>query len=156
MITITLHAYTIDEHPEPAKVYDWIRGNWYDLMEPTEAELLLSLKKLAEHLDLELDYCFGSVPDRGEHITLKGTYSDADLKTLVVEDCPLTGCYWDAVVIDALQAAGNNDRERIDITSSVLKVLHSEHDYQYSDEGLKEHCLGNNYHFLTDGSFHPQ
>lgn len=159
MLTITRHAYTIEEHPQPEKVYEWIRGHWHDLMELTQEELLLSLKALAEATGTNLDYCFGAVPDRGEYIHLNGTCDTKALDQLVVkgkEDYPLTGCYWDAVVIEAAQSAQGERSKRLDITTDTLKVLHAETDYQYSDEALREHCIGNDYHFYKSGKFHVQ
>ena len=31
MRTIELKVYTINEHPNKDKCFDWIRNNWYDL-----------------------------------------------------------------------------------------------------------------------------
>jgi len=64
------------------------------------------------------------------------------LKELSEDDCVLTGVCWDIDIIQALKK-GN--------LSSAMKSLHSDTEYLYSDEGLKELCEANEYHFTAEG-----
>lgn len=146
MRTKTINIYTIDEHPNPEKCFDWIRNNWHDLGQHCVDEMIDSLKALAKEIDGELDYSLSIVPDRGEYVTIK-EFNRAKLARLYKrrEECPLTGMCYDQDVIEAL----NKD----ELESAVLKTLHAEGEYIYSDEGLRETCEANGYEFTEEGKF---
>ena len=88
------------------------------------------------------DYSISQVPDRGEHITFKD-YDHEALCRLSADDCPLTGICWDIDLIVGLREGNSN---------KVLDSLHSDTEYQYSDEGLFELCEANQYEFDEDGN----
>lgn len=144
MRTVTKTVYTIEDHPDKEKCFEWIRNNWHDLNNHSVDEFIDSLKSLQKKIGGKLDYGISAVPDRGEHISLKGYDKDA-LHKLDKEDCPLTGVTWDYDIIEAFQN-GNPDK--------ALKSLHADTEYAYSDEGLEEFCEANGYEFNEDGSIH--
>ncbi len=44
---ISEKVYTIDDHPNPKAVYDWVRNNWHDLGEQMVQERVDSRKAVA-------------------------------------------------------------------------------------------------------------
>jgi len=140
----TVTTYTIDCHPNPQAVFDWIRANWHNLGEYCLEEFVDSFKALAKALDTTCDYSVSNYPDRGEYLRL-GEYDEATADRLVPENCPLTGACWDHDLIAALQA-GDVD--------SALNAVHNQGDWLYSDEGLAEFCEANEYEFLASGEFY--
>ena len=143
MRIIETKVYTIEEHPNKEKCFDWIRNNWYDLNQHTVDDVIKSLKSLQEKIGGELDYAIADLPDRDEHITFKD-YDHEELCRLSAEDCPLTGLCWDIDLIVGLRE-GKIDK--------VLNSLHSDTEYQYSDEGLFELCVANEYEFKENGDY---
>ena len=143
MRTITKKVYTIDEHPNPEKCFEWIRNNWHDLNNHSVDEFIDSLKALQQVIGGKLDYAISAVPDRGERISLKG-YDKELLSTLDKHQLPLTGVYWDHNIIESLQ--DGNLKEALD-------SLHMDTEYIYSDEGLTELCEANEYEFYENGEF---
>ena len=143
MQTKILTGYTIGEHPNPEKVYDWLRNNWHDLSQHVVDDAIESLKAFAQHEGLELDYSISACPDRGEFITFKNVPDDYKMP-VIENDCPFTGTYYDHLILDSESLA--------DIEFNVLKTIHSENDYIYSDEGLQELCEANEYHFEVSGT----
>jgi hypothetical protein len=143
MRIIETKVYTIEEHPNKEKCFDWIRNNWYDLNQHAVDDVINSLKSLKEKIGGELNYAISSVPDRDEHITFKD-YDHEKLCRLSAEDCPLTGLYWDIDLIVGIRE-GKIDK--------VLNSLHSATEYQYSDEGLFELCVANEYEFKENGDY---
>lgn len=128
MKTHTIKTYTIDEHPDPDLVYDWVRNNWHDLGDNVLQESLESLKGFAAYYDAKLDYSFGINPDRGEHITIKieddniadlsgvRLYKYLDnhyalcpnqytnkLEATLSGSCPFTGVCYDETLLDAIR-----------------------------------------------------
>ena len=142
MRVIQIKIYTIEDHPNVHKCYSWIRNNWLHLNEHNLEELIASLKALQNQIGGELDYSFGCWPSRGEYIHLTN-YDKEQLKSLVANDCPLTGTYWDSIVINWLNGGEH-----------PIKCLHKETEYVYSDKGLKELCIANDYEFLLSGEFY--
>ena len=143
MRTITKKVYTIDEHPNPEKCFEWIRNNWHDLNNHSVDEFIDSLKALQQVIGGKLDYRISAVPDRGEFITLKG-YDKKALKEIKCHECSLTGVCWDYDIIEAFQNSSPN---------SALHSLHKDTEYIYSDEGLTELCEANEYEFYENGEF---
>ena len=135
-------VYTIEEHPNKDKCFEWIRDNWHDLNQYSVDELIKSAKELSNVIGGTYNYSISQVPNRGEHITFKG-YSHEELYKLSTDDCPLTGVCWDIELIVGLRN-GN--------ASEVLNSLHSDTEYQYSDEGLYELCEANQYEFDEEGN----
>ena len=107
-------------------------------------ELIDSVRALSAEIGGSFDYSISAVPDRGEFIS----FSDIDmeaLNNLYADECPLTGCHWDYVVIENIK---NSRPEKI------LDELHKGTEYVYSSQGLLELCESNDYEFLTDGTFY--
>lgn len=143
MRTITTKVYTIDEHPDKEKCFNWIKDNWHDLNQHSVEELIESIKKLSAVIGGAFDYGISAVPDRGEHITFSG-YDHEELCRLSADDCPLTGVCWDIDLIKGLREG---------CPEKVLGILHADTEYQYSDEGLEELCEANGYEFDEEGNF---
>ena len=177
MQTRQIHGYTIDEHPNPESVYDWIRDNWHDLGQFTVDETVCSLKAFAEYFGVEIDYCIGIVPDRGEYIRFQFTGDrigmlDSDiaglsgnrLRTYIVNNfpkysdcCPFTGVCYDETLLDNIRSFvakpdSRNFKELLqDCGNAMFSVLHNEGKYIYSNEGLRETCEANEYLFTESG-----
>jgi hypothetical protein len=141
MRIIETKVYTIEEHPNKEKCFDWIRNNWHDLNQHSLDEVVASIKALSETIGGTFDYSISQVPDRGEHITFED-YSQTALDELVADDCPLTGVCWDVELIHGLKEG----RPYI-----VLKLLHLDTEHLYSDVGLLELCIANEYEFDSNG-----
>ena len=141
MRIITTQVFLIKEHPNREKCYEWIRSNWHDLNQHSVDELTDSIKALSEVIGGTYDYSISQSPCRGEHITFKG-YDQAILDNLDAESDPLTGVFWDCILIEGLRE-GN--------PSKVLDNLHDDTEYIYSDEGLFELCSWNGYEFKEGG-----
>ena len=142
MRIIETKVYTIEEHPNKEKCFEWIRNNWHDLNQHSVDEIINSIKSLSNKIGGTFDYSISQVPDRGEHITFKD-YDHEALCRLSADDCPLTGVCWDIDLIVGLREGNSN---------KVLDSLHSDTEYQYSDEGLLELCEANQYEFDEDGN----
>jgi hypothetical protein len=141
MRTETINIYTIDEHPNKEKCFERIRNNDHYIGDYEVDELVCSIRKLSEVIGGTKDWCLSHCPDRGEHITFKG-YDREVLASLDADECPLTGCFWDAVLIEALKAGD---------MGKVLDTLHEAVEYLYSDEALIEMCEANDYEFYIGG-----
>jgi len=142
MRTIELKVYTIKEHPNKDKCFDWIRNNWYDLNDHSVQEVLDSLKGLQIVIGGDLDYSISSSPCRGEYIKFKDYDKDL-LNELDANELPLTGVCWDGDLIESMQKDGD--------AYGVLSALHRYTEYLYSDEGLQELCEANDYEFTEEG-----
>lgn len=147
--TITTEIFKFSELDDVAKgkAIDYIRNNWHDLANHYVDDMIESLKALQKEIGGDLDYSLSCVPDRGEFVTLKD-YNPDKLAKLVLkkDDCPLTGMYYD---IDVIEGLANNEFEHV-----VLKTLHADGEYMYSDEGLKEIIEANEYEFTGEGKFY--
>lgn len=143
MRTIETKVYTIGEHPNKEKCFEWIRNNWHYLNQHSVDEVISSIKSLSDKIGGNFDYSISQVPDRGEYIIFKD-YDYEKLSRLIADDCPLTGVCWDIDLIVGLRE-GN--------TNKVLDSLHSDTEYMYSNEGLFKICEANQYEFKEDGSF---
>jgi hypothetical protein len=141
MREITTTVYMIDEHPDKAKCFEWVRNNVFHLGEHEVDELRLTLDKLSEHIGGTVDYCLSQHPDRGEHITFKDWDEEA-LNSLVAEECPLTGCFWDMEVITAFK------KENL---RAVIDTLHDCVEHIYSDEELELIANANEWEFKETG-----
>ena len=135
------NIYTIDEHPDNQACYDWIRSNWHDLGDYIIEEMIESLKNLHNEIGGSLDFSLSITPDRGEFVKFTG-YDKDTLKKLYNK--LLTGHVYDQTIIEGLY---NGELEH-----SVLKVIHDEGEYLYSNEGLESLCQANKYEFYEDGS----
>lgn len=140
----TINIYTIEDHPEPEICYEWIRNNWHDLGQHYVNDMITILEALANEIGGVLDYSISIVPDRGEFVHI----TDFDVEKLreleaKKDNCPLTGKCYDIEAIDGLANGA--------LGIQVLTTLHQEGEYIYSDEGLKEFCLANEYEFYESG-----
>tara|TARA_Y100000361_G_C10937988_1_gene227310 strand:+ start:53 stop:529 length:477 start_codon:yes stop_codon:yes gene_type:complete len=144
MRTIETNIYTIEDHPNKDKCFEWIRDNWHDLNEHSVHEVIDSIKALSKEIGGTCDYKISQVPSEGEYIKFKN-YSQEDLYKLNADDCPLTGVSWDYDLIEGLKEGNPNN---------VLETIHKETEYIYSDEGLYELCVGNDYEFNESGSIY--
>jgi hypothetical protein len=141
MRIIETKVYTIEEHPSKEVCFDYLRNNFHDLNQHSVDEIIASLKALQDVIGGELDYSICQVPARGEFISFTNYDKDA-LCRLSSDDCPLTGFCWDIDVIVGLRTSRSN---------KVLESLHEDTGHLYSDEGLKELCIANNYEFTDRG-----
>jgi hypothetical protein len=175
----TVMTWTIDDHPDPDSVYEWVRNNWHDLGENDREEAVDSLKAFCNFFQVDLPYySFGIFPDRGDLISIKA--SD-DLETmrgirvwkyivnnfleqhpdLLAGDCPFTGVVYDEYLLDPLRKYMANMGTSYnlqyyhevlqDCCDALLKALHNNGDHIYSDEGIREFLLANDYLFTEDG-----
>lgn len=142
MRIIETKLYTIDEHPDKAKCFDWMRDNMHDLNSCDVDEVITCIKSFTEMFGGENDYSIGQVPMRGEFISITGydKYALAQVNPETYE-C-LTGSAYDYTIIKCMQE--NNPRE-------ILNQLHQASEDVYSDEGLEELCRGMDYEFTWNG-----
>lgn len=141
MRNITYTVYTIDEHPDKEKCYEWMRRNLLYLAEHERDEFIYSLRALSDHIGGGLDFGVSLVPDRGEYIHFTD-YDEELLAKLDAEACPLTGCFWDAEVIEHLRA---------DDMWGLMCKLHDAHDHHYTDDALHETAEANGWEFKENG-----
>lgn len=141
MRTIEIKVYKINEHPDKQKCFKWIRENWHDLNNHALSEIVDSLKALKELIGGNLDWSISTTPNSDQHITFEN-YDVNELNKLNADELPLTGVCWDYDIIEGFK---NNDSLR------VLRTLHRDTKYQYSDEGLTELCEANEYEFKENG-----
>jgi hypothetical protein len=143
MRVIETKVYTIDEHPNKEKCFDWIRNNWHDLNQHSVDKVIDSLTALQKEIGGDLDYSISSVSDRGEFIALKDYDKQALIScSKVADEYPLTGVFWDYDVIKGM---------RYGEPTQVLDTLHQDTEFCYSDEGLYELCEANEYEFSDSG-----
>jgi len=154
--TIETTVYTIESHPDPEKVFEWIRDNWHDLGDFCVQEMVESLQAFSDHISATLDYSISIVPDRGEYIRFRCDCDLVDVKKSLdlYGDCPFTGVFYDETILDAFRDCDSDDSlddVLRDVEYRVLKDLHNEGEYIYSDEGLREFCEANEYEFTESG-----
>lgn len=141
MRIIETKLYTIDDHPDKAKCFDWMRDNMHDLNQIDVDEVIACIKAFTETFGGENDYSIGQVPSRGEFISITG-YDEQELAQVNPHDYNLTGSAYDYDVIKYIQL--NNPRE-------ILNQLHKATEDVYSDEGLEEFARGNDLEFTWNG-----
>lgn len=144
MRVITYKIYTIEEHPYPEKVFEWIRENWHDLPDYCIQELVGSLRALEKVAGGLLTYQISAFPDRGDHISYI-EYDKDIINSLDTRSYPLTGHIYDQNVI-------TNVKENR--TKDLLEMIYKQTDYMYSSKALYEHCEVNEYEFYEMGSFY--
>ena len=153
-------VFQIQEHPNRNAVYNWICDNWHDLGEFALSDMIESLKAFADTIGATVSYSLSIVPDRQEYVqfnfasdiepSLESVLSRFDLSG----NCPLTGVCYDENILDAFRNCRETDslREVInEVQANVLRALHNEGEYLYSDEGLFELCAANEYEFTESG-----
>ena len=141
MRVVETKIYTIDEHPNPVLCYDWIRDNVHDLNQESVCDIIRSIKALTKEIGGTSDFSISQVPCRGEYIVFRG-YDKLALEVIVKNDKNLTGYWSDYIVARAVYQKN---------TSKILRDLHEETSYRYSDEGLYEHCVINQWEFDENG-----
>jgi len=140
MRTIETKIYKLHEHPDKELCFDWIRNNWVDLGDYLINEVISSIKTLNDHIGGSIDWSIGFY---SQSCFVRFTDYDVDLlNDLNVDELPLTGCIYDAIVIECLK--DNNFRK-------LFIYLDDEHDYLYSETGLTEMIECNDYEFLESG-----
>ena len=145
MRIVETKIYKIGEHPAPKECFEWIRQNWNDLNDHNIEELVDTLNSLKMKIGGSLDYSISQSSDRGGYIMFRG-YDKDELFKLNAFDYPLTGCFWDFIVIRALKEEN---------TGKILSALHEVSNNVYSDEGLRDLCESNEYEFDKEGNFYP-
>jgi len=141
MRTETINIYELHEHPNKEKCFEWIRNNYFDIGDFEIDELISSIKMLSEAIGGTVDYGISHYPDQSERIIFKG-YDEELLAELDADKCPLTGCFWDIELINALR---DKDMRK------VFDTLHNSIEHQYSDEALTDMCEVNHYEFYIGG-----
>jgi len=141
MRTIEVNIYTISDHPNRVKCFEWIRNNWHDLNDHATNEVINSLSALQQKIGGDLNYSISASPHRGEYISFNN-YDIELLNKLDSSVCPLTGTWSDCCVIEGLKE-GNPEK--------ILKELHDNTEHVYSDEGLTDLCEANEYEFYLSG-----
>lgn len=171
MRTHAVTTYTIDEHPNKDAVIEWVRDNWHDLGEFTIQESIESLQAFADYFGADLDYSIGILPDRGEFVSMHlpddiAKLSGVRLYKYIVnnyelsKDCPFTGVCYDEDLLqpirEFLKHPTNIDFNELimDCGYSLLKSIHNEGEYIYSDDGIKDFLSGNEYEFTENGEFY--
>tara|TARA_Y100000593_G_C4195384_1_gene279046 strand:+ start:237 stop:677 length:441 start_codon:yes stop_codon:yes gene_type:complete len=144
MRVIETKIYTIKDHPKKENCFNWIRENWHDLNEYNLIELSQSLQALRDVIGGTLDYSISGTPCRNEFIRFEG-YDKEKLNSLDSQECPLTGVCFDVDVIEGI---------REDTPEKIINRAHSDYEYTYSSEYLKEFCTANEYEFKEDGVFY--
>ncbi len=142
MRVIETKVYGIAEHPNKDLCYEWIRDNWHGMNQHSVDEAIESLKELKLLIDGDLDYSIGQSPSRGEFISWKN-YDKEVLNSLEADLCPLTGVCWDADLIESMQKDGD--------AYGLMRAIHQDTEYVYSDEGLFEYLDDNGYEFTEEG-----
>ena len=155
-------VYTIEEHPNAEKVYEWIRNNWYDLGEYCLQDMIESLESFAECIGASVNWSLSIHSDRGEYVRFNFGYDEQTLGDVMLNldlsgNCPFTGMCYDETILDAFREVTNDASATLDdvlrnVEHSVLKTLHAEGDYLYSDEGLRDMCEVNEYEFDETGA----
>ena len=141
--TIETKVYTIDVHPHPDKVFDWIRNNWFDLHDFDGRELVNSLKWIAKELGCEVDYCISAYPDRSDFISFE-EFQAEDLEAFRRENEKRFD-HWHYVIVEALANETPED---------ILHDFYNQCECLYSGENLEDLCFINGYEFEEDGSFY--
>jgi len=155
--TIETTVYTIESHPDPERVFDRIRDNWHGLGDFCLQEMVESLEAFSDHIGATLDYSISIVPDRGEFVRFDCHHALSDvLQSLDLSgNCPFTGMCYDETILDAFRDCNSDDSLSDvlrDVEYRVLKCLHNEGEYIYSDEGLRELCEAHEYEFTDNGA----
>lgn len=145
-------VYEIEEHPNPEACYDWVRDNVHDLAKREVEELVYSLEALAKEIGGIVDYELSQAPARGEYIKIfPSPYHEGEwIRDLDWDtkdgNCPLTGVFWDYIVIENLQANPCGT-----IWHDVINDLHQACEAAHMDDGIKEIAMANNWEFTEDG-----
>ena len=162
-------SYTIDDHPNKQKVYDWIRENWHDLGDHVFEEVEKSMKAVSSALDCDLVFTVSSVADRNESVKLNSRYSESEHELIATSTLAkitkFSGeCYYTGVVYDCLLEQALEDwdiqkpislKQLNDLLEPVvLSCVHNEVESLYEDEQIKNLCEANDYFFTLQGAHH--
>jgi len=75
-------------------------------------------------------------------------------------DCPFTGICYDENFLDPIRSFMERPTDITfkelmeDCVNSLLFAMQEDYEYQVSEDGFNEHCEGNDYEFLEDGTFY--
>jgi hypothetical protein len=145
MRTIETKIFTIDDHPNEEKCFDYIRENIFDLNEHSLMDAIESIKMLTNFIGGKNDYSISQSPCRGEYVKFTD-YDKESLMELDADECPLTGVWTDAELIESMQKYGNAD--------GLINAIHDDTEYIYSDEGLRGLCECNQWEFTEEGQLY--
>lgn len=162
IITETFKVYTFKEASKELR--DKIRNEFSSdswLYEHNMQERIDTLKKLAEILDGELNYCLSEIPDRNEFIKIspKDGYVyneslDFDNLWKVIsqeKDCPFTGVCYDHDIIDHFTKYNLNMETLNNALTDYIESIHKEYESMLEDDYLIDLCEANKYEFTEDG-----
>ena len=156
-VTEKFNVYKYQDAPENIQenIRDYIIQNW-DIYDHCLDERLAVLRKVAELLNAELDYCLSCIPDRGEFISFKPNYSTLEYQNLweVInqeKECPLTGCCYDHDFLDHLTKYTMSDAGLKNACREYVASIHSEYESMCKHEYIKDMCEANDYEFLENG-----
>lgn len=152
-------VWSIGEHPNTEKVFDWIRNNWHDLAEHEVEDMVCTIRAFAKFIGAKPDWSLSACGHRGEYVRFDiknetQVASDIFTKDELSGGCPFTGVCTDEVILDAFRAACPEELlidVLRDVESRILKFLHDAGEYIYSDAGLREMCEANGYEFTESG-----
>ena len=178
---ISTTLYTIDDHPQPEHVFDWMRAN-SDNDHYAVYEIVDTLKAFCTHYDIQiLDWSISAHSDRGERVDIDcgdiselhsvrlwkyinnnySTYFNNFTKKqdqVLNGNCPFTGVCWDENALDPMRdfmkkPDSLNYRELMsDCIDELISALHRDSEYRDSDEAIREDCICNDYYFDDQGA----
>lgn len=152
MTIVNKEFYTIDSHPDKTAVYEYIREEWNNLECHTIHDLYKSLQCFCNIMGVELSKF--DVHNRQIRINIKGyiLLSVFDLHVssnyLTGKFEEMTGSFWDEVILDVWTKSNYGGAA---LNKTVLDMLDSEIEHIYSDSGLYDLCMANQYYFDIDG-----
>lgn len=175
-------VYSIDVHPHPERVFDWIRQNW-DVTDWLLDEYVGSLRGFCKHYDLTLaDWSISATGHRSEFVKITIPDEIAEMsgvrlwkylqrhystyhcqftgqqRDALAGGCPFTGMIYDEDALDPMREFIRRPDSRTwrelvdDCVASLIQALHREAEYRYSDEALREDCEANDYLFYERGA----
>ena len=169
--TVCNTGYTIEDHPNPEEVYDWVRSNWHDLY-GWGGENVDSLKAFCDYFSLSgmdysvstCSYSYASATIQDDDIAeLSGVrlfkYIQNNFPVDLSGDCPFTGYCFDENLLDNIRGFMAKPDSRTfqelinDCLHSWVTAYIADWEYTYTDEAIHEHCEANEYYFTENGSF---
>ena len=178
----TTTAWTIDEHPNPDKVYDWVRDNWHDLYgwgDENRESLEEFCKAFSLYdLDWEVSLCGPSHAKAKLPHTFASGELDEDVMLAEISgarlvlhlyenyahlldgDCPFTGYCFDESLLDPIREYLKGGDDATTFQTLIDRCLDAwasayvaDWEYQYTDEGIRDHLECNEYYFTEEGKF---
>jgi hypothetical protein len=177
--THKITTYTIDSHPNKGAVFDWVRSHWHDLY-AWHDENAESLKGICDAFGLDIrgyavDYSgFNShcritakewnVPfgaDEMEGIRLWKYLQNHGYFEYLKKDCPFTGYYLDDDLLWPIEEFHENPEPGTTMQDIANDIGHQwvsryieDWEHTYSDSGLEDFLMANEYEFTEEGDFY--